>query len=177
MVIVKSEKDMDKIMGRMAALPTDRKGLSKAAKKVIKHKDVQLENDEFLAMLDSGSFLHAINAAEVLPLHKISPPGPRERRRKAETACGGILDILGTVDVDANVDGHKVGIRFNHMNVNSPILSVRRLVKDGHEVYIGKGGGFVRHIESGRRLTFFEHQGVYYMKMKVSEPVFARQGA
>ena len=53
------------------------------------------------------------------------------------------------------------------MNVNSPILSVRRLVKDGHEVYIGKGGEVVRHLESGQRLTFFEHQGIYYMKMKV----------
>ena len=177
MVIAKSEKDMDKVMVRMAALPTDRKSLSKAAKRMMKNKEIQLENNEFLAMLDSGSFLHAINASEVLPLHSISPPGPRERRRKAETACGGILDILGTVNVEAEVDGHKVQVKFNHMNVNSPILSVRRLVKDGHEVYIGKGGGFVKHIESGRRLTFFEHQGVYYMKMKVSEPVFARQGA
>ena len=138
MVIVKSERGMDKIMGKMAALPTDRKGLTKDAKRVTKHKEIQLENDEFLAMLDSGSFLHAVNADEVLPLHKINPPGPRERRQKAETACGGILEILGTVDVDAEVDGHKVGVGLNHMNVNSPILSVRRLVKDGHEVYIGK---------------------------------------
>ena len=38
MVIVKSGRDTDKIVGRMAALQTDRKGLSKAAKKVIKHK-------------------------------------------------------------------------------------------------------------------------------------------
>ena len=168
MVIVKSERDKDKIVGKMAALPTDRKGPTKAAKRVIKHKEIHLENDEFLAMLDSGSFLHAVNASEVLPLHKINPPGPRERRRQAETACGGILEILGTVDFDAEVDGHQVGVRFNHMNVNSPILSVRRLVKDGHEVYIGKGGGFVRHLETGRRLTFFEYQGVYYMKMKVT---------
>ena len=78
MVSVKSERDMDKIMGRMAALPTDRKGLTKAAKRVMKHKEIQLENDEFLAMLDSGSFLHAVNATEVLPLQKINPPGPRE---------------------------------------------------------------------------------------------------
>ena len=69
-------------------------------------------------MIDSGSFLHAANATEVFPLHKINPPGHRERRRKAETACGGILDILGKVDVDADVEGHKVGVRFNHNHVN-----------------------------------------------------------
>ena len=74
----------------------------------MRHKEIQVENDEFLAMLDSGSFLHAVNATEVLPIPKINPPGPRERRRKAEMASGGILDIMGTVDVDAEVDGHKL---------------------------------------------------------------------
>ena len=29
---------------------------------------------------------------------------------------------------------------------------------------------FVKHIDSGKKMNFFEYQGVYYMRMKVSEP-------
>ena len=118
-------------------------------------------------MIDSGSFLHAANAHDTFPMHEIKP----------QTACGGILEIEGTVDVDAEADGNKIGIKFNHMQVNAPILSVRRLVKDGYEKYIGNGGGFVEHLQTGKRLKLFEHKGVYYMKMKVNESDFQRQGA
>ena len=101
MVVVRNEKDIEKIAGKIAALPSDRKGLSKLEKKMIKDLKTDCKNNEFLAMLDSGSFTHAMDAEQTLPLHKINPPGPRELRRKAETACGGVLDILGTVNVKA----------------------------------------------------------------------------
>ena len=90
----------------------------------------------------------------------------------------GILEIKGTVEIDAEVDGHQLGIKFHDMDVNSPIISVRRLVKDGYSIYIGDGGGFIQQVQSGKRMHFFEHQGVYFMKLKVKDAAgFGRQGA
>ena len=169
---------MEKVAHTIAALPTDKKSLSKMEKRILTSKKIEVENDEILAMIDSGSFTHAINAAKNLPLHRVTPPGARERRRKAETACGGILEIKGTVELEAEVDGHTLGIKFHDMDVNTPILSVRRMVKDGYIVYVGEDGGFIQHVQTGKKMHFFEHQGVYYMKLKIKDAAgFGRQGA
>ena len=137
---------------------------------------VECDNDEVLAMIDSGSFTHAINADVHLPGNEVSPPGPKEKKRRAETACGGLLDIKGTVRVGAEVNGHELNIKFCHMDVNTPIISVRKLVKDGYEIFICKGGGFIRHSTTGKLLYFMEHQGVYYMKLKIQGAGFHRPG-
>ena len=137
---------------------------------------IECDNDEILAMIDSGSFTHAADADAHLPGHEVLPPGPRELRRKAETACGGILDIKGLVNVEAEANGHNLSIKFSHMNVNTPIISVRKLVKDGYEIYICDGGGFIRHTETGKLMYFMEHQGVYYMKLKIKAAGFGWPG-
>ena len=67
------------------------------------------------------------------------------------------------------------------MKVKVPIISVRKLVRDYHNVYFRKHGGYIKDLKTGNRLPFFEHHGVYYIKYKVrsptNEPVFARQAA
>ena len=176
LVVVKTMKDLDKLDGKMAALSLDNKSLSRSVKKILKNMRVECENDEVLAMIDSGSFTHAANAEVHLPGHEILPPGPKEKRRKAETACGGLLDIKGLVDVEAEVNGHSLGIKFCHMDVNTPIISVRKLVKDGYDIFICEGGGFIRHMATGKRLYFLEHQGVYYIKLKIKSAGFGRPG-
>lgn len=118
MIVAKSDKDMDRAMDTISALPTYKKGLIKAARKVMIHNKIELDNHEILAMIDSGSFTHAANAEKTLPFHKIKPPRIRDLRRKAETACGGILEVKGSIDVDGEVDGQKLGINFKHMDVN-----------------------------------------------------------
>ena len=52
----------------MAALPSNPKKLQRAAPRV---GSIDLQDDEFLAMVDSGSFLHAISAEIDLPGHLI----------------------------------------------------------------------------------------------------------
>ena len=173
---ISSVKDLEKLVGPMASLTLDNKSLAKWVKAVLKEMRIECDNDEILAMIDSGSFTHAADAEVHLPGHEILPPGPRERRRKAETACGGILDIKGLVNISAEVNGNALDIQFCHMKVNTPIISVRRLVKDGYEILICDGGGFIRHMETGKLLYFLEHQGVYYMKLKVQESGFGRLG-
>ena len=71
------------------------------------------------------------------------------------------------------------------MRVRTPILPVRKLVPDDHEIYIKKGGGSIRHTTNGKQIKFFEHAGVYYLKLKINPPAnssgnnngFGRQGA
>ena len=102
----------------------------------------------------------------------------------AETACGGILRRLGLVKVQGQVDGNNVEILWNHMHVKCPILSVLRLAQDGNEVIMRQDGGEIVNVETGKRLPFFQHNGVYYLKLKVNRPnnssdppsVFSRRG-
>ena len=136
-------------------------------------------------MIDSGSFENAIDAGEDLPDHEVTPPPPNAM--EAETACGGVLKNLGTVRVQAEADGQSIGINFVNMKVKCPILSVRKICRENHEVKIHRHGGVIRHNESGKEIKFFEYRGVYYVKLKVKKPTsqippateagFARQGA
>ena len=85
------------------------------------------------------------------------------------------------------MDGEKVNVRWNHMKVKRPTLSVRQLVRDGHEVYINAEGGWIKNLENNKLINFFEFQGVYYLKMKITkpcaqdgkedQPLFSGQGA
>ena len=163
-VVVKDLKDVNKLPDRIAALPTDRKGISRTARKMSK---IQLNADERLVMVDSGSFVHAIDADVELPGHSIEPPTEAARTQIGETACGGLLHNLGSVRVDFQADGEDAFVVFNHMKVKVPILSVRQLVKDHNRVAFEDDGGYIHNKSTGKRIRFFEYQGVYYMKMKL----------
>ena len=129
-VMVRNEKDLIKVAGRIAALPSSRKGVAKAYKKI---SDVDVAEDEMLAMVDSGSFIHAIDAENCLPGHNIEWFSEAESKKGiAETACGGLLKRLGMVRCKGTVDGHNVEIQWNHMRVKCPILSVLRLTQEGN---------------------------------------------
>ena len=126
--------------------------------------------NEFLALVDAGSFTHAVDADEVLPNHEVLPM-PKSQHKNAETACGGTLSMLGKVMTTGTVGGVREEVTWSHMKVKCPILSVRCLVHDGHDVWVRKGGGVIRNIATGKEIEFFEHAGVYYLKMKIDQPV------
>ena len=73
------------------------------------------------------------------------------------------------------------------MKVKTPILPVRQLVRDGHEVYINAGGGWIKNLENDKLIHFFEFQGVDNLRMKITkssapplkddEPLFSGRGA
>ena len=56
------------------------------------------------------------------------------------------------------------------MKVTVPILSVRKLVRDNHNVWFEKHGGYILNLTTGEKIPFFEFQGVYYLKMKILPP-------
>ena len=51
-----------------------------------------------------------------------------------------------------------------------PILSVRQNVKDRNRVASEDDGGYIQNKSTGKRIRFFEHQGVYDMKIKLKTP-------
>ena len=181
-IIVRSEKDLPKLAGRMDALPSSSKGVAKAYKKV---SGIQMKQGEVLCMVDSGSFVHAIDAEADLPGHDIEWFSESESNKGvAETACGGILRRLGLVRCKGTIGGHDVEIQWNHMRVKCPILSVLRLTKEGNQVVLRNDGGEIINLKSGKRIPFFQHNGVYYPRLQVKRPtgepsespLFSRRG-
>ena len=123
---------------------------------------ISLEPDERLVMVDSGSFCHAIDAEAELPNHAILTLSPTDRCSDAESACGGIMKRLGKVRTKGLVDGHALDVKWNFMKVKVPILSVRKLVRDNHNVKFRRDGGYILNLQTRERIPFFEHQGYIF---------------
>ena len=171
-------KEADVVINHVAPVAgTSKVHRARAARKI---GSWELEDGEIVAIVDSGSFTHAINAETELPDHEVEPFDSDTPGSAAETAGGGILKKLGTVRTTSIIDGSQVQITWDHMKVNTPILSVRKLVKDGNEVYLNRQGGHIKNIETGKTLRIYNFQGIYYLRMKITSgehrPDFHRPG-
>ena len=162
--VIRSSKDISRTS--IAARTQDRKDKARLEKKI---KRIELGPKEILCMVDSGSFVHAINAEVELPHHQLTPPTEQDKQLIAEAACGGKLTKQGSVHVACETDGSKVAIEFDSMRVKTPILSVRQLVRDDNEVRFRRHKGFIPNLVSGE-INVFEYQGVYVMKLKIQQP-------
>ena len=101
----------------------------------------------------------------------------------ATTACGKTLYNRGKCIVKGTVDGDEFCVPFKDMDVELPILSVRKIVKRRNSVRFNQRGGTIKCLDTGRILKFYEHEGVYFIKLKVTDPAidpqqlgFARPG-
>ena len=153
--------------------------MTKIINRVSKH--MHLAPDETLVMVDPGAFIHATDAAVELTEYELIPVGPDERSPDRETACGGIIKCKGQVRTKGIVAGLGLDVQWSSMPVKVPILSVRKLVKSKHDVRFHDQGGYIKCLKTGVKIPFFEHQGVYYLKMrflpptsKPAEPLFSR---
>ena len=162
----RTDKETDVILRQISAyIPPTTANKARAARRI---GNWDLEDDELLALVDTGSFTHAIDAGVELPDHQVQLCDPDAPGTSAETAGGAVLKKLGTVATTSIIDGIEVGIQWDHMQVSTPILSVRKLVKDGNDVYINKQGGYIRHLASGKTMKIYNFQGVYYLRMKIT---------
>ena len=59
---------------------------------------------------------------------------------------------------------------FCNIKTHMPILSVRRIVKNKNRVLFEDEGGHVASKSTGMRIPFFEHEGVYVLKLKIRKP-------
>ena len=94
-IVVKNDRDANKLENEIASVPQSRKSIARTMKKA---SAIKLEPDERLATVDSGSFEHACDADVEIPDsmgYVIDPPSASDLNKSAETACGGVLKILG----------------------------------------------------------------------------------
>ena len=49
------------------------------------------------------------------------------------------------------------------------------MVKNQNDVIFEDSGGSIRNRKTGRVIKFFEHEGVYFLKMKVKDPIAMEQ--
>ena len=76
----------------------------------------------------------------------------------------------GRVEVHASSGGLDFSCAFKDMEVELPILSVRKIVKRRNDVLFTDGGGTITHKDTGTIMNFFEDEGVYFLKLKVHNP-------
>ena len=76
----------------------------------------------------------------------------------------------GRCVIHGQVDGQEFPVVFSDVEVELPILSVRKMVKRQNDVQFTAGGGTIRNRRTGGTFHFFEHDGVYVLKLKVAAP-------
>jgi len=132
------------------------------------------ELDEVLCLVDSGSTVNAAWIAKHFPAYAllVQQTAASLKGDGATTACGKKLLNKGRCVVGATAQGLDFSVAFKDMETELPILSVRKMVKNENDVKFEEGGGFIRNRRSGRVLRFFEHEGVYFIKLKVKDPAF-----
>ena len=122
-------------------------------------------------MVDSGSGEHCCWAEEEFPDHAVERSPGQQSGQTMETACKGMLQNEGQILVDFETqEGIQSNVTFQNVRVSTPILSVRKLVRKGHQVSFRRGGGTITAAETGDKMEFEERGGVYYIQLKILPP-------
>ena len=182
-----TEQDLDQLMKTepmlIAALPKTTKALNKLAKKC--PTDEELGPDEYFMMMDSGSGSNGAKCKALFPKYKVHGHSKERPQQNCITACGTPLEHRGHCNLNVEIGGEDHILPMDDLDVDVPILSVRRIVRRGNLVKFRRGGGYIQNARTGRKLPFVERQGVYFIKVKVKNPspedvavesVFSRQG-
>lgn len=166
----------------IAALPEDRKSLAKLAKKCPATED--LGPGEIYMLMDSGAGCNGGKCAKLFPKYRVKDHTKDRPQHNVVSACGTKMPHRGHINLSVEIGGEDHMIPMDDIDVDLPILSVRRIVRQGNLVKFRRGGGYIRNATTGTRLHFVERQGVYFIKVKVKDPspddkagqVFARPG-
>ena len=183
--VIHSEKQLDQYLENHPSttpLPTE----ARKIRKVLRTRPVQLEckPGEVLCLVDSGSTVNAACIAKHFPSYAEMVRSTKKSRAGdfATTACGKQLANRGRCAINSTVDDEPFPVAFKDMDVELPILSVRKMVKRNHAVSFDEGGGTLYNKVTKKTLHFYEYEGVYFIKLKVSGPdedigqLFARPG-
>ena len=181
--LISSSRELSEFMKqnpKVAQVPTERKQLSKVMK--ILTSKINLEEGETLVLMDSGS---TINVAKIKKhfakyADMVVPSSGSINGETATTACGKKLVNRGKCLIKGKSDGQNIAIPFQDMDVELPIVSVRKCVKSGNDVSFFEGGGELRDRASDKTIRIYELEGTYVMKLKVDGPedesAFGRPG-
>ena len=186
---LKELDDQMKSNPRLAALPTSSKGLQRKLRKLAEKK-FDLADDEMLALVDTGSNIHAADVETHFPdyVDSVRETAASRRGHSATAAGGQKLFNLGRFVVHGHTDGQDVRIPFNNMKVKLPILSVREMMSKGSRMTLTETGGIIENREKKQAINFIVHDDLWYVKLKVKPPpandqpesrssLFGRQGS
>ena len=137
-----------------------------------------------MVMMDSGAGNHVCNPNVHVLAYKTNRNAASQSGRVFQTADGSEIRNLGEKHVRLRTtEGQSSTITFQCADVDTPILSTRRLALNGHEVRYYKNGGCIIHLKTGHRTKFIVYEGVYCIKLKELKPPanelnegFGRQG-
>ena len=125
-----------------------------------------------LLLMDSGATIHAGEIKKYFPQYSRSIKRSRaqDMGATATSAGGHALKYEGKCRIDGDVEGMPISVMLNNMKVDIPILSVRKLVKDGFDICFTESGGYIKARDDGKKVQLIEADGAYWLKMKVNPP-------
>ena len=155
---------------KIAAIPAAVDRLKKLLKDM--PTELRCQDGEVLCLVDSGATINAAWIDRHFPSysHLVQPTEASLRGDGARTACGQELLNKGRCVVHGKAQGTSLNMAFKDMETEVPIISVRKMVKKGNDVQFGAGGGTITNRSTGRRLRLYEHDGVYFLKINVTDP-------
>ena len=134
-------------------------------------RGLDLKEDEVLALVDTGSSIHAADADVHFPAYSSKVRQSSHKKSAGATTAGGHrLENLGRFNVSADADGQTVRIPFNHMKVKLPILSVRQMMSKGGQLTLTEHGGKITNATTRQSINFVIHDDLWYVKLKVNKP-------
>ena len=168
---VKTEADLDRVIAQNPYL----KNLSKKRlNRVLSSMPEALRcgANEVLCLVGSGSTMNAAWIEKQFPAYAklIQSTAASRRGESAVTANGSKLYEKGGVSISGSVNSQPATIDFKDMEVEIPILSVRKMIKKRNQVHFDEGGGFIENKDTGTRVPFYEYAGAYYLKLCVHDP-------
>ena len=61
-------------------------------------------------------------------------------------------------------------MNFDDIDIDTPVMSVRKIVRHGSHVRMMKDRGFFKNKCTGKRLPFVVRQGKYFIRMTILDP-------
>ena len=142
--------------------------------KALRSKPVELEcgTDEVLCLVDSGSTINAASIGKHFPKYAdlVESTPASERGDFATIAGGDKLFNKGRCMIKGQAQDQPSPVTLKDMEVELPFLSVRKIVKKKNDVRFTQKGGTIRSQVTGKTIKFFEHEGVYFLNIKISGP-------
>ena len=128
--------------------------------------------NEVLALVDSGSSVNAAWVSKHFPEYArfIEETMASRRGDTATTAGGHTLRHKGKCRISATCSGQDFSTAFRDMEVEMPILSMRKITKEYGNVTFTEDGGYIQHRGTGSVIHFHEWEGTYFMKLQVGQP-------
>jgi len=171
-----NEVDLDLMLKKNPRLKNiSRHHLLKALRRM--PQELVCGDNEILCLVDSGSTINAAWIEKHFPAYfeYVKTKGNAGEDRTATTACGKILHEKGRCTVFGKIAGSQTSIDFRDMEVEMPILSVRKMIKKRNLVQFEDDGGFIKNQDTGRTTKFYECDGAYFLKLRIDDPSVAEQ--